>query len=241
MITIHRGNTMNDYGFTHLWAQGDLLIRSVAVLLILMSLFSWTVIIAKAWQQMRLRRMAARAGREFWRAHSLEEALKLFPDERGGNPFRALVEDGLQAVRHHADNREELQGAMNLSEWLTSNLRAAFDDGVSDMQRGMALLASVGSTSPFVGLFGTVWGIYHALIGISVAGQASIDKVAGPVGESLVMTALGLGVAIPAVLGYNALVRGNKTIQARLNRFMQDLHVFLLTGSVLGQPARGGN
>ncbi len=232
---------MNEYGFTHLWAQGDLLIRSVAVLLIAMSLSSWTVILSKAWQQMRLRRMAEAAGRDFWRAHSLEEALKLFPGDVGANPFRAMVEEGLQAVRHHADNRQELQGAMNLSEWLSSNLRAAFDDGVSDMQRGLALVGSVGSTAPFVGLFGTVWGIYHALISISVAGQASIDKVAGPVGESLVMTALGLGVAIPAVLGYNALVRGNKAIQARLNRFMQDLHVFLLTGSVLGQTQRGGD
>ena len=225
---------MNDYGFMHLWQQGDLLIRSVAVLLAVMSLSSWTVILAKAWQQTKLRRMADVASRAFWRAHSVEEALKLLPGDRAANPFRALVEDGVQAVSHHADNREELQGAMNLSEWLTSSLRAAFDDGVGEMQRGLALLASVGSTAPFVGLFGTVWGIYHALIAISVAGQASIDKVAGPVGESLVMTALGLGVAIPAVLGYNALVRGSKALQARLARFQQDLHVYLLTGAVLG-------
>lgn len=226
---------MNNYGFMHLWSQGDLIIRSTAVLLIVMSLSSWTVILAKAWQQLRLKRMAQQAGPGFWHAHSLEEALKLLSGERSANPFRGLVEVGMTAVRHHADSHQELQGAMNLSEWLTSNLRATFDEGVGDMQRGMALLASVGSTAPFVGLFGTVWGIYHALIGISIAGQASLDKVAGPVGESLVMTALGLAVAIPAVLGYNTLTRGNNSIKARLSRFMQDLHVFLLTGSVLGR------
>lgn len=226
---------MNDYGFAHLWQQGDLLIRSVAILLIAMSLASWTVILAKAWQQFRLRRVAALAGRDFWRAHSLDEALARLPGSAADNPFRALVEDGQAAVRQHGEDKGELQGAMNLSEWVGSTLQGTLDEEMNDLQRGLALLASVGSTAPFVGLFGTVWGIYHALVAISVAGQASIDKVAGPVGESLVMTALGLGVAIPAVLGYNALVRSNKGIQARLTRFMQDLHVFLITGSVRGQ------
>ncbi|NTV10442.1 MAG: MotA/TolQ/ExbB proton channel family protein [Zoogloea sp.] len=226
---------MNAYGFTHLWSQGDFLIRLVALLLLAMSLASWTVILARAWQQMALRRMAAKAGRDFWRAHSLDEALQRFGATGANNPFRALVEDGVHAVQHHADSREELQGAMNLSEWLASNLRATLEEKTNDLQRGLALVASIGSTAPFVGLFGTVWGIYHALIVISVAGQANIDKVAGPVGEALVMTALGLAVAIPAVLGYNALVRGNKAIQARLNRFVQDLHAFLLTGSPLGK------
>ena len=117
------------------------------------------------------------------------------------------------------------------SDWITRSLRNAIDDSTARLQAGLAVLASVGSTAPFVGLFGTVWGIYHALLGISVAGQATIDKVAGPIGEALIMTALGLAVAIPAVLGYNALVRGNKAIQNKLSSFAHDLHAFFVTGA----------
>jgi biopolymer transport protein ExbB len=134
----------------------------------------------------------------------------------------------------HLDNsasQPELRQELDKSDWVTRSLQNTIDDATADLQSGMAILASVGSTSPFVGLFGTVWGIYHALMQIGMAGQATIDKVAGPIGEALIMTALGLAVAIPAVLGYNALVRGNKAVITRMNRFAHDLHALLMTGS----------
>ena len=219
---------MDAYGFTHLWSQGDLLIRAVALLLLAMSLSSWTVMLAKVWQLRAIRRVAAVAEGKFWRAHSFDDGLGLIATGAAPNPFHTLARRGMEAAQQHRTaGAGELQCSIDAEEWLSSHLRAAFDYGLHHQQRGMSLLASIGSTAPFVGLFGTVWGIYHALIAISVAGQASIDKVAGPVGEALVMTAFGLAVAIPAVLGYNALVRGNKGIQASLNRFMRDLHGYL--------------
>jgi biopolymer transport protein ExbB/TolQ/biopolymer transport protein ExbD len=142
------------------------------------------------------------------------------------NPFRDLASRSTEAVTHHINHQNELHGVLNLNDWLTSTMRQSIDDTTSRLQSGLSILASVGSTAPFIGLFGTVWGIYHALIGIGAAGQATLDKVAGPVGESLVMTAGGLAVAIPAVLGYNALVRGNKEILARLKHFAHDLHAY---------------
>ena len=132
--------------------------------------------------------------------------------------------------------KPQLHDALDLSEWVTRSLRNSIDDIAAKMQAGLAVLASVGSTAPFVGLFGTVWGIYHALLAIGLNGQASIDKVAGPVGESLIMTALGLAVAIPAVLGYNALVRGNKSVSGKLNRFAHDLHAYFVTGARVNAP-----
>lgn len=227
---------MDAYGFDHLWTQGDVLIRFVAVLLITMSLSSWTVIFAKLWQQRFLGAAAAVATQEFWHARSFDDGLGKFAPSRGPNPFLLLARDGIKAQRQHAAARGELQETIAADEWLASSLRAIHDDGIHGMQSGMALLASIGSTAPFVGLFGTVWGIYHALIAISLAGQASIDKVAGPVGEALVMTALGLGVAIPAVLGYNALVRRNKAILVAMNRFMRDLHAYFLAAGEFQQP-----
>jgi biopolymer transport protein ExbB len=132
---------------------------------------------------------------------------------------------------HHRDTSTHLHDTLDISDWVTRALRNTLDDIKGRLQSGLAILASVGSTAPFVGLFGTVWGIYHALLAIGVAGQASIDKVAGPIGESLVMTALGLAVAIPAVLGYNALVRGNKSVLHKQSRFAHDLHAYFVTGA----------
>lgn len=218
----------NSYSIAHLWAQSDLITHGVAVILILMSLVSWTVILVKTWRILQLRKLAGHA-KCFWHATSFEQGLATLSTGEH-NPFRALVQSGSEAASHHADNCNELHGVLNLSDWVTSNLRQSIEDSTSRLQAGLSILASVGSTAPFIGLFGTVWGIYHALIGISVSGQASIDKVAGPVGESLVMTALGLAVAIPAVLGYNALVRGNKAILGQLKHFAHDLHAYLITG-----------
>ena len=216
------------FGLLHLWSQGDLITRGVALLLLAMSLASWMVIITKA---LDLRRHASEGRRveSFWHSTDFADALsKLGPDP--ANPFRALALEGREAAAHHS-SQAQLHDSMGASEWLTRALRNSIDETTARMQSGLAVLASVGSTAPFVGLFGTVWGIYHALLSISTAGQATIDKVAGPIGEALVMTALGLAVAIPAVLGYNALVRGNKGVLAKLNRFAHDLHAYFVTGA----------
>jgi biopolymer transport protein ExbB len=221
----------NPYGLISLWGQGDFVIRGIGVLLIVMSLLSWYVIIVKALHLARMRRGAGSAADAFWHTRSFREGLEALGGPGPHNPFRALAEQGADAVAHHEENKEDLHGALNVSDWIVSCMRRSIDDTISHLQSGLSILASIGSTAPFVGLFGTVWGIYHALIGIGAAGQASIDKVAGPVGEALVMTALGLAVAIPAVLGYNALLRGNRNLVAQLNRFAHDLHAYLLTGT----------
>ena len=228
--------TDNPYGLASLWQQGDLLIKCVAVLLLAMSMVSWILILTRGWQAIRIRR-AARAASGFWHTHSFAEGMSLLERHGADNPFRFVALEGQAAVDHHASNKEDLHGQLSLAEWLTESLRGAIDESSERMQKGLAILASIGSTAPFVGLFGTVWGIYHALVGIGVAGQASIDKVAGPVGEALIMTAFGLAVAIPAVLGYNALTRTNKGVVNKLNRFARQLHAFFLTGSPVNTEA----
>jgi biopolymer transport protein ExbB len=218
----------SQFGLANLWSQGDFVTRGTAVLLLAMSLASWVVIVAKA---LDLRRFTAQSRNVelFWRGADFNEGLKRLGDEPV-NPFRALAVEGREATAHH-HAQPQLHDTMGVSDWLERSLRNAIDESTARLQSGLAVLASVGSTAPFVGLFGTVWGIYHALITISSAGQASIDKVAGPIGEALIMTALGLAVAIPAVLGYNALVRGNKSVLTKLNRFAHDLHAYFITGA----------
>lgn len=229
----------SQFGLVNIWVQGDLVTRGVAVLLLLMSLASWMVIIIKALDLRRFSRQAQATG-SFWHAADFDSGMALFGTD-SSNMFRRLALDGREAMTHHQDAQPQLHHALDASEWVTRALRNSIDESTAHLQSGLAILASVGSTAPFVGLFGTVWGIYHALLSIGVAGQATIDKVAGPIGEALIMTALGLAVAIPAVLGYNALVRGNRGVIHRLNRFAHDLHAFFLTGarvsSVGGQGA----
>jgi len=218
----------SQFGLMQLWQQGDIVTKGVFLLLLAMSLASWMVIIIKA---IDLRRYASQSRRieSFWHAADFADGLsKLGTDP--SNPFRALALEGREAAAHH-NAQPQLHDSLDASEWLTRSLRNSIDESTARLQSGLAVLASVGSTAPFVGLFGTVWGIYHALIAISAAGQATIDKVAGPIGEALIMTALGLAVAIPAVLGYNALVRGNKSVLFKLNRFAHDLHAYLVTGA----------
>jgi biopolymer transport protein ExbB len=218
----------NQFGLMNLWAQGDIVTKGVALLLLGMSLATWMVIILKA---LDLRKIAAqsRATESFWHSADFADGLnKLGADP--ANPFRALAQEGREATAHH-HAQQQLHDSLDVSDWLTRSLRNSIDESTARLQSGLAILASVGSTAPFIGLFGTVWGIYHALMSISAAGQATIDKVAGPIGEALIMTALGLAVAIPAVLGYNALVRGNKGVLHKLNRFAHDLHAYFVTGS----------
>ncbi len=229
----------SQFGLAHVRTQGDLVTKTVALLLLVMSLASWVVMILKTLDLFKFKKQAA-AVETFWHSNSLQNGLAELGSD-ADNPFRALAHAGHEATLHitHADGntKPHLHDSFDLSEWVTRSLRSSIEDSTQKMQAGLAILASVGSTAPFVGLFGTVWGIYHALLSIGQAGQATIDKVAGPVGEALVMTALGLAVAIPAVLGYNALVRGNKGVLSKLSRFAHDLHAFYVTGARIHNKA----
>jgi len=228
---------MQDIGLPHLWSQGDFVIRAAAIILLVMSVLSWIVILTKTWDLIRLDKMAQGAEKRFWQSGDFDEALDTL-GARDGNPFRTIAIAGREAAQYHRASQSQLQDAMDFSDWLTRSLKCATDEAVAHMQSGLAVLASVGSTAPFVGLFGTVWGIYHALIGIGAAGVPTIDKVAGPVGEALIMTAFGLAVAIPAVLGYNALSRGNIGIIRKIHRFAHDLHAYFVTGARVRPIAR---
>ncbi|AZG13995.1 MULTISPECIES: MotA/TolQ/ExbB proton channel family protein [Cupriavidus] len=221
---------MQDLGLSHLWSQGDFVMRATAIILLIMSLLSWIVILTKAWDLVRLKKMAHGAEKRFWHSDDFDHALDTLGASEA-NPFRTLAVTGKEAAQHHRASQPQLHDALDISDWLTRSLKSSIDEAVARMQSGLAILASVGSTAPFVGLFGTVWGIYHALIGIGASGVPTIDKVAGPVGEALIMTAFGLAVAIPAVLGYNALSRGNKGVISKLNRFAHDLHAYFVTGA----------
>ncbi|CAH1387573.1 MotA/TolQ/ExbB proton channel family protein [Candidatus Nitrotoga sp. M5] len=218
----------NPYGLESLWIEGDLITKGVAVLLIVMSIASWYVIVTKAFQLLNYRRASHAAGTDFWDTTNLADGVLTLGTN---NPFSDIAHAGAAAMRHHAAHKGHLHDQLLLSDWVTLSLRQAIDETSGKLQSGMAILASVGSTAPFVGLLGTVWGIYHALVSIGTTGQASIDKVAGPVGEALIMTALGLAVAIPATFGYNALVRSNKSTIAKLNKFGFDLHALFITGA----------
>ena len=214
----------NPYGLGALWAQGDIVAKGTLLILVLMSMGSWYVIITKFFEQSKAAKFAKAAQDSFWSAASLRQGADGLAEE---SPFRFIAEKGLESANKHTG----LLGAVDFNTWSTQSIQRAIGNVQSRMQDGLAVLATVGSTSPFVGLFGTVWGIYNALVKIGMSGQASIDKVAGPVGESLIMTAIGLAVAVPAVLGYNWLVRRNKAIMEDVNAFGSDLHSVLLASS----------
>jgi biopolymer transport protein ExbB len=220
-------------GLAHVWIQGDAVTRTVALVLLAMSLATWIIILWKYLDQ-RAQRQQAKACEGFWHSADFAEGLDKL-GAQDGNPFRALANEGREAARHvlHKDGRPgpQLHDTLDVSDWVERCLRRSLDDATARAQSGLTVLASIASTAPFVGLFGTVWGIYHALLGIGAAGQVSIDQVADPIGEALIMTAMGLLVAIPAVLGYNVLVRGNKGINHQLNRFAHDLHAYFVTGA----------
>ena len=211
----------NPYGLKLLWSQGDNVARATLMILVLMSLASWYVIIRKLFEQQRTMRFARQAQNSFWKAPGVEQGVNTL---NVSSPFRFLAAKGLEGAGKH----EGLLGVIDFNTWVTMSIQRAIVSVQNRMQDGLSILATVGSTAPFVGLFGTVWGIYHALVKIGLSGQASIDKVAGPVGESLIMTAIGLAVAVPAVLGYNWLVRRNKAIMESVQSFGSDLHAVLL-------------
>src|SRR6267143_6592215 len=213
----------NPYGIEALWKQGDFVARGTLMILVIMSIGSWYIGVVKLIEQARVLKDAREADEKFWKAKTVKDAIVALRED---SAFRFVAEKAAHAAEHHGNVPGQ---RLDINSWVSMTAQRAMDVVANRLQRGLAFLASVGSTAPFVGLFGTVWGIYHALMSISAAGQATIDKVAGPIGEALIMTALGLAVAIPAVLGYNALVRGNKAILNKLNRFAHDLHSYFLT------------
>jgi biopolymer transport protein ExbB len=215
----------NPYGLDALWKGGDFVARGTLLIMAVMSLGSWYVIVTKLVEQRKLLRSAALADKTFWTAGSVKAGAAALPE---GTAFRFIADQGIKADEHHEGTLVE---QIDRNSWISMSIQRAVDNIGSRMQDGLAFLATVGSTAPFVGLFGTVWGIYHALTEIGIAGQASIDKVAGPVGEALIMTAFGLAVAVPAVLGYNWLVRRNKAAMDRVRAFGSDLHSVLLAGT----------
>lgn len=224
----------NPYGLTAMWQTGDLVSHLVLFVLGIMSLASWFVLLTKLWDQRKLKQSARAVEKQFWSAPSIKDGVERL---KKGDDFRNIAEDGLRAASHH-DGR--LTDRIDLHEWITISLQRAVDTVNSKLQNGLGLLATVGSTAPFVGLFGTVWGILRALLTIAQAGQPSIDKVAGPVGESLIMTAFGLFVAVPAVMGYNWLLGRNKALQDALRAFTSDLHAYLVSGARVGTNDMGG-
>jgi biopolymer transport protein ExbB len=211
----------NPYGLRSVWAQGDWVARATLLLLAFMSLLSWYFIIAKWLAQRQLQAQLQSANSSFTRDETLQQRSEAMGAQ---SPFRYMVMSALAARRRHAS----LAGQVDLGNWLSQDIVHSVSALQMRSQGGLSVLATVGSTAPFVGLFGTVWGIYNALVTIGVSGQASIDKVAGPVGEALIMTALGLAVAVPAVLGYNALVRRNRVTLHAVKSFSSELHTQLL-------------
>lgn len=223
----------NPYGLGALWAQGDFVAKGTLIILVIMSAFTWYIMVTKLWEQQRLISQAG-AARNAWNAKTLGEGIQKLAKN---SAYRAVAEDGLRAREHHDG---KLTDNIALPEWVTSNVQRSTEGVTSRMQGGLAFLATVGSTAPFIGLFGTVWGIYHALVAIGMSGQASIDKVAGPVGEALIMTAIGLAVAVPAVLGYNWLVRRNKLALDDLRAFADDVQAYLVVGMRIAEEKKAG-
>lgn len=220
-------------GLAHYWAQGDAVSHAVAYALLLMSIVSWYYILSKTWSSWRTRR-SANALEAFWQAPTLPDAIAALKTADGENVFVPLATQSAQAATVQAQ-AGSLNAASDPGELITRTLRREINRVSARIESGLTLLASVGATAPFVGLLGTVWGIYHALTAVSGAGTIQIDKVAGPVGEALIMTALGLTVAIPAVLAYNAFTRINRLTLAELDAFAHDLHAYLTTGARVGK------
>jgi biopolymer transport protein ExbB len=222
----------NPYGLQALWQGSDFVARGTLIILLIMSFGSWLIIFTKLYEQQKLIRQGKQTNDKFWEAGEVEEALQSLPKE---SAYRFIAQVGAEATSKHRG----LVGYIGLNDWIQLSIHRAIESIQSNLQKGLAFLATVGSTAPFIGLFGTVWGIYHALTAIGIAGQASIDKVAGPVGESLIMTAIGLAVAVPAVLGYNWLVRRNKTLVEEIRSFGAELHAVLLGAQAERSTTRG--
>lgn len=233
-------NETGTVGLMAFWAQADAVGKSTALLLFVMSVATWYLILSKALQTWRMRRQADLAQHAFRTSADLAKAVARMQEDSPQSPFTFVTSEGIAARAHYDRHAQSGTAAsLDLAEFMTRALRRAMQRAASGMDSGLSILASVGATAPFIGLFGTVWGIYRALIGIGFTGQASLDKVAGPVGEALIMTAFGIAVAIPAVLAYNFFLRSNRVLREELDGFAQDLHAYFMTGTALPTPGDG--
>jgi biopolymer transport protein ExbB len=219
-------------GFGHFLAQSDIVARVLLAVLAVMSAISWYLIVSKGISQVERRKRSARFLAFFWSATSLEQVQKELDSNGVHEPFGHLTAHAMHAQAHHARFGAE-------QEFLTRTIKKVLDEETTALENGLTMLATIGATAPFVGLFGTVWGVYHALVAIGMSGSGMLDKVAGPVGEALIMTGIGLAVALPAVMGYNWLTRANRVLTARLDAFAFELLNFLLIGRTLQTSGRG--
>jgi len=231
-------NPVDAPGIGHFLSQTDTVGKLIIAIMLIMSVATWYLILTKAIQIAAMKRRSARFLDAFWNAPSLDSVASYLEDHHPDEPFSHLAHHGIVASRHHLAHARQggskLGESGNASEFVTRSMRRVIDEDTAKLESGLSILASVGSTAPFVGLFGTVWGVYHALVAIGMSGQGTLDKVAGPVGEALIMTAAGLAVAIPAVLAYNAFTRSNRMVLSKLDAFAHDLFAFLTTGAHYG-------
>lgn len=231
-------DTQQTLGLAHFLAQTDAVGKALLVIMLLMSVVTWYLIVTKAITALTIRRRTRRFLDRFWNATSLQAVATRLENEQPDEPFSHLAWHAIVAARHHQRHgTNRLDEAGSGAEFITRAMRRVIDEETARFESGLTVLASIGSTAPFIGLFGTVWGVYHALVNIGMSGQGTLDKVAGPVGEALIMTALGLAVAIPAVLAYNFAVRSNRLVLAQLDSFAHDLYAFLTTGSHVNDVA----
>jgi biopolymer transport protein ExbB len=226
----------NALGFGHFIAQSDAVAKTLLAILVVMSIAAWAIMAIKGLALLVRRRRGERFLRFFWNATSLEQVAAHLGDHTEHDAFSHVASHALHAQAHHARyGAARLEEAGTASDFVTRTIKKVLDEETTRLDSGLTVLATVGATAPFVGLFGTVWGVYHALVAIGMSGAGTLDKVAGPVGEALIMTGLGLAVAIPAVVGYNALTRANRVLIARLDAFAYELHTFVAMGQSLGQ------
>ena len=229
-------------GFGHFLTQSDGVGKFLLAVLILMSVATWALITAKGIAQFLLNKRSADFLDFFWNARSLDAVQAEITGQGARDPFSHLSAHALHAQAHHARHgAARLAEAGTANDFITRTIKKVLDEETTGLETGLTTLATVGATAPFVGLFGTVWGVYHALQAIGVSGAGTLDKVAGPVGEALIMTGIGLAVAIPAVIAYNAFARSNRVLSARLDAFAYELHSFLTLGEAPGVGPGGGN
>ncbi len=222
-------------GLAHMWAASDFVGKFVFFVMLLMFIGTVWFIVVVSIRNYGIRSRAGKVIETFWQTTNPQEAKRAMEAQPAGEPFSKIALDCASAAQHHASNEgSRLVEALNRSEFIDRALRQAVGRESAKLENGLTWLASVGSTAPFVGLFGTVWGIYHALIKIGATGQASLDVVAAPVGEALIMTCIGLGVAIPSVLAYNFFVRANRVTLGQFDEFSHDLHDYFATGARVG-------
>ena len=235
----NNAEALQQLGFSHMIQNLDIISAGVLVILVTMSVGAWWYTIVNLIKNLVIRSRADRVIRTFWETPNAQDAIRFMEEQKPNEPFSKIALDCAQAAAHHQRNEgSRLVEALNRSEFIDRALRQAVTRESANLENGLTWLATVGATAPFVGLLGTVWGIYHALLNIGESGSSSIDAVAGPVGEALIMTAIGLGVAIPAVLAYNYFVRVNRGTYAKFDTFAHDLHDFFATGSRVGEIKR---